>query len=216
MIKNNEKVRFQDGTIAGTTHPEDTNGIPGTVRRAIWLYHAEHAMELPADKKHDKDTMVVPEVFKIGAPPFLEGKVNHDGKGDGHDPTGEARPGGKVGVEESDKLGTACLCTGVCEGELCKVDHVRDNVDEGANNDRPGGSLMEGDILVKGDDLLRGVRRRREIKLQQMGRRMKMTPMWRTRAVAVPARRVILAEARQSIRDSYLTTQLGNKLAKTR
>jgi len=111
-------------------------------------------MELPADEKYDKEMMGVPEAFKIGAPPFLEGEVNHDGKRNGHDPTSEARPGGKVGIEESDKLGTACLCTGVCEGKLGKVDHVRDNVNDGADNDRPGGSLMESDTLVKGDDLV--------------------------------------------------------------
>jgi len=111
-------------------------------------------MELPANEKYDKEMMRVPEVFKICALPFLDGEENHDGKDNGHDPTGEARPGGKVGIEESDKLGTACLCTGVCEGEFGKVDHVRDNVDDGADNDRPGGGLMESDILVKGDDLV--------------------------------------------------------------
>jgi len=111
-------------------------------------------MELPANEKYDKEMMRVPEVFKISALPFLEGEENHDGEDSGHDPTGKARPGGKVGVEESDKLGTACLCTGVCEGEFGKVDHVCDNVDDGADNDRPGGGLMESDILVKGDDLV--------------------------------------------------------------
>ena len=111
-------------------------------------------MELPANEKYDKEMMGVPEVFKIGASPFLNGKVNHDGKDNGHDPTGNAGPGGKVGIEESDKLGPACLCTGVCEGKFGEIDHVSGNVDDGADNDRPGGGLMESDILVKGDDLV--------------------------------------------------------------
>ena len=154
MANTRGKVRFQYRKGIGTTHPEDTNGVPRTVRGTIWLYHAEHTMELPANEKYDKEMMGVPEVLKIGAPPFLECEENHDGKDNGHDPTGDTRPGSKVGVEESDKLGTACLCTGVCEGEFGKVDHVCDNVDDGAGNDRPGGGLMESNILVKGDDLV--------------------------------------------------------------
>ena len=80
------------------THPEDTNAVPRTVRGTIWLDHAEHAMELPADEKDDKEMMRVPKVFEVGAPSLLNGEEDHDGKGDGHDPTCNTRAGGKVGV----------------------------------------------------------------------------------------------------------------------
>ena len=80
------------------TYPEDTNAVPRTERGTIWLNHAEHAMELPADEKDDKEMMRVPKVFEVGAPSLLNGEEDHDGKGDGHDPTCNTRPGGKVGV----------------------------------------------------------------------------------------------------------------------
>ena len=138
------------------THPKDTDGVPGTVRGTIWLDHTEHAVELPADEKDDKEMMRVPETFEVRAPPFLSSEEDHDAKYDGHDPTSGAGAGGKVGFEEGNKLLTTCLCIGVCECEFDKVDHVRDNVDDGADNNRPGSGLVESDVLVKGDDLVEG------------------------------------------------------------
>jgi len=111
-------------------------------------------MELPADEKYDKKMMRVPKAFEMGALPLLHGKVDHDAKDDGHDPTSSARPGGKVGLEEGNKPLATCLCTRICDGEFGKVDHVRDNVNDGADNNRPGSGLVEGNILVKGDDLV--------------------------------------------------------------
>jgi hypothetical protein len=51
-------------------------------------------------------------------------------------------------------------------------------------------------FLLKGMTWLRGVRRSREMKLQQMGRRMKMTSICRTSA----AERAIAAEGTPSLR----------------
>jgi hypothetical protein len=136
------------------THPKDTDGIPRAVRGTIWLDHAEHAVELPADEKDDKEMMRIPEAFEVGALPLLHGEVDHDAKDDGHDPTSNARPGGKVGIEKGEKLGTACLCIGVRECKFGKVHHVSDHVDDSADDDRPGSGFVEGDVLVKGDDLV--------------------------------------------------------------
>jgi hypothetical protein len=136
------------------THPKDTDCVPRTIRGTIWLDHAEHAMELPADEKYDKKMMRVPKAFEMGALPLLHGKVDHDAKDDGHDPTSSARPGGKVGLEEGDKPLATCLCTRICEREFGKVDHVRENVNDSADNNRPGSGLVEGNALVKGDDLV--------------------------------------------------------------
>lgn len=111
-------------------------------------------MELPADEKDNKEMMRIPEAFEVRAPPFLHGEVDHDAKDNGHDPTSNAGPGGKVGVEEGEKLGTACLCTGVCDCKFGKVDHVRNHVDDSADNDRPGSGFVERNVLVKGDDLV--------------------------------------------------------------
>jgi hypothetical protein len=136
------------------THPEDTDTVPRTVRGTIRLDHAEHAMELPADEKDDEEMMGIPKAFKVGAFPFLHGEEDYDAKSSGHYPTCDAGPGGEVGIKKSDKFCATCRCTGVSEGEFVKVDHVCGNVDEGEHNDRPGRRLVEGEVLVKGDDLV--------------------------------------------------------------
>jgi hypothetical protein len=111
-------------------------------------------MELPTDEKDDEEVVGVPETFKVGTPLLLAGEEDHDGKGSGHDPASDAGPGGKVGIEESDKLCTTCLCTRVGFRELGKVDHVGENVHDGADDNGPGCGDVECDVLVKGDDLV--------------------------------------------------------------
>jgi hypothetical protein len=137
------------------TDPKDANRVPGAVWRAIGLDHAEHAMELPADEKDDEEMVGVPETLKVGAPLLLAGEEDHDGKGGGHDPASEAGPGGEVDIEESDNLGTACRCGRVSHRELVKVDHMGEDVHDGADDNGPGCGYVQGDILVKGDDLVK-------------------------------------------------------------
>ena len=138
------------------TYPEDTYGVPGTVRRTIRLDHTEHAMELPADEENDEEVMSIPEALEVVTSPFFRGEVDHDGKADGHNPPGSTGPGGEVGLKESEELCATCLCGSVSERELGKVDHVRSDMHGSAEDDRPGGGLMKGDVLVKGDDLVEG------------------------------------------------------------
>lgn len=111
-------------------------------------------MELPADEEDDKEVMSVPKVLKVGAFPFLRGEEDHDAKADGHDPPSGTGSSGEVGLEEGDELGAPCLCRSVGEREFGKVDHVRKNMNDSANDDRPGSGLMEGEVLVKGDDVV--------------------------------------------------------------
>ncbi len=113
-------------------------------------------MELPADEENDEEVMSIPEVLKVGMPPFLRGKVDHDGKRDGHNPPGSAGPSGKVGLKEGNELCATCLCGSVGEREFGKVDHVRENVHNSADDNRPGGGLMEGEVLIKRNDLVKG------------------------------------------------------------
>jgi hypothetical protein len=113
-------------------------------------------MELPADEEDDEKVMSIPEVLKVGTFPFLHGEVDHDGKGDGHNPPGSTGPGGKVGLKEGTELCTRCLCGSVGKRELGKVDHVRYNMHDSADDNGPGGGLVEGDVLVEGDELVEG------------------------------------------------------------
>ena len=112
-------------------------------------------MKLPADEEDDEEVMSIPEVLEVGTFPFLHGEVDHDGKAECHNPPGSAGPGGKVGLKEGDELCTTCLCGSIGEGELGKVDHVRCDMHDGADDNRPGGGLMEGDVFVKGDELVK-------------------------------------------------------------
>lgn len=113
-------------------------------------------MELPADEEDDEEVMSIPEVLEIGTSPFLSGEVDHDGKANGHNPSGSARPGGKVGLKKSDKFCATCRCGSVGERKFGKVDHVRCNMYDSANDNRPGGGLMESNVLVQGNDLVEG------------------------------------------------------------
>lgn len=112
-------------------------------------------MKLPADEKEDEEVMRVPEALEVGAFPLLHGVVNHNTEGNGHYPTSDAGSSGKVGVEEGDELGTGCLCVRICHRKSVKVDHVREDMHCSAGNDRPGGGLMERDVLVEGNDLVK-------------------------------------------------------------
>jgi len=60
------------------THPKDADGVPRAERRTIRLDHTEHAMKLPANEEDDKQVMRIPEVFKVGTLPLLDGEEDHD------------------------------------------------------------------------------------------------------------------------------------------
>lgn len=110
-------------------------------------------MQLPIDEEHDKQMMRVPKPLEMRPLPLLERKEDHHTQSDPHDPAGGARAGRKVGEEESDYFFAG---GGVLEGEdeLGKVDHVGDGVDCGADDDSPGGGLVEGDVFVEWDDVV--------------------------------------------------------------
>jgi hypothetical protein len=111
-------------------------------------------MELPADEKNDEEVVGVPEVFKVGAPLLFAGEKDHNGKDSGHDPASGAGPGGKVCIEEGDKLCTTCRCTRISHRELGEVDHMGNDVHHGADDNGPGCGNVEGEVLVKGNNLI--------------------------------------------------------------
>lgn len=61
------------------SHPENADCVERTERRAVWLDHAEHAMELPVDEEDDKKVVGIPETFEISTASLLHRVPNHHG-----------------------------------------------------------------------------------------------------------------------------------------
>jgi hypothetical protein len=142
--------------MVSNTYPEDTDRVEGAVRRAIRLDHAEHAVQLPVDEEHDEQVMRVPEHLEAGAAALLHGVPDHDAEDSGHDPAGDTRASGEIRSKERDNFLTDRLGVGVDHRELGEVDHVRGDVHERTGNDRPCRGLVEGDVLVKRNDVVEG------------------------------------------------------------
>ena len=109
-------------------------------------------MKLPVDEEDNKEMVRVPEALKVGPTPLLNRKPDHDSERKPHDPTGDTRASCEVCQQEDDEplLGRVCRRN----GEVCKVEHVGDGVNDGPEDDGPGGGLVEGDVLVEGNDVV--------------------------------------------------------------
>ena len=94
--------------------------------------------------------MRIPKALKIGTTLLLQGEKDDEKQCSRHDPPSNTRSGGEIDLEERSELLTAILRVSVGDGELDKVDHVRGDVNDRANDNRPGRRLVERDILVKG------------------------------------------------------------------
>lgn len=148
--------------------PKDANGVVVAVGGPVGLDHAKHAMELPVDEKDNKEMVRVPvggemdrwmgsdspKALKVGATALLNCEKDHDAEGSGHDPAGDAGASGKVCAEEEDEQRADLFRLG--EAEAGKVDHVCEDVDCGEKDNGPGSGLVEGDVLVKGDNVAEG------------------------------------------------------------
>lgn len=111
-------------------------------------------MELPANEENDEEVVGVPKAFEMGAALFLSGKVDHDSKSGGHDPASRTGASGEVGSQECHNTTTGCW--GGNQGKLIEVDHMREDMNDGADDNGPGGSFVESDILIEGDDVIQG------------------------------------------------------------
>ena len=111
-------------------------------------------MQLPVDEEDDKQVVRVPEALEVRPTLLLSCEINHDTEGCCHDPTCDARASNKVGTEESkEPLSRARPSE---QGQFVEVDHVGDNVHDSPNDHGPSRCLVEGQILVKGDDIVQG------------------------------------------------------------
>jgi len=118
-------------------------------------------MELPIDEKDNEKMVGVPELFKVGFAHRGAGKPDHDTEGNRHDPSGNSGSSEEIGSHERNKA----LPWGLlhCDGKLGKIDHMREDVHGRADDDGPGGGLVEGDVLVEWDDIVeRGATQHRD------------------------------------------------------
>ena len=113
-------------------------------------------MQLPADEVDDKKMVRIPKALKIGTTLLLQGEKDDEKQCGRHDPPSNTRPRREIDLEERNKLLTAVLRISVSNGELDKVDHVRDDVNDRSNDHRPGRRLVERDILVKWYERIKG------------------------------------------------------------
>jgi len=132
--------------------PKDTDGVERAVRGPVRLDHAEHAVKLPVDEEDNKQVVGVPEAFKVSPTPLLHRKPDHDSEREPHDPACDTGASCEVGQQEGNKPVFCRVCRR--NGELCKVEHVGDSVNDRPEDDRPGGGLVEGDVLVEGNDIV--------------------------------------------------------------
>ena len=111
-------------------------------------------MELPHDEENDEQVMRIPEPLKVGTALLLPGEENHDNKSNGHNPTGPTGSSDDVGLDEDNDALTRVGCIRVERRKFCIVDHVRCDMDKGKECNGPSYCLVEGNVLVEGDDVV--------------------------------------------------------------
>ena len=137
------------------TYPEDTDGIVRAVRSAVGLNHAEHAVQLPVDEEDNKEVVGVPELLEVSTTAFLHGEPHHDAECDGHDPACGTRSGDEVGGDECHDPLACRVGVGIDHRQLGEVDHVCADVHCRPQYYRPCCGLVEGDILVEGNEAVK-------------------------------------------------------------
>jgi len=100
--------------------------------------------------------MGIPEPFEMGTTPLLHSEPNHDEKNDGHDPTGNARASGEISGEEVAYAFASGCSFHVKECETPEVDHVCDDMNDGASYNGPSRSLVKCDAFVKRNEAIEG------------------------------------------------------------
>lgn len=136
------------------THPEDTDSVERTVRWSVRFDHAEHAMQLPIDEKHNKQMVRVPKALKVRPTAFLHRIPHHHAQRKVHNPPGHTRARREVSRKERNDALPRRRRAGIRQREFGEVDHVRDDVHDGEEDDGPGDHFVEGDVLVEGDDVV--------------------------------------------------------------
>jgi hypothetical protein len=126
--------------------PEDTDTV--AERRKVGLNHAEGTVDGPEDEEDDEHVVRVPEALKVGTTRLLGGGDGDGHEGEQHDVSTPSGTGSKVGKDEAHE---AQLVEGGKPGEVVPMGN---GVDPGEEDDGPGNQLVEGDVLVKGNNVV--------------------------------------------------------------
>jgi hypothetical protein len=126
--------------------PEDTDTVAEGGK--VGLDHAEGAVDGPENEEDDEHVVRVPETLKVGTTRLLSSCDGNGHERKQHDITTPSGTGGEVGEDEAHE---AQLVDG---GKLGEVVPMGDGVDPGEEDDGPGNQLVEGDVLVKGNDVV--------------------------------------------------------------
>ena len=137
-----------------TTYPKYTDVVKGAIWRSIGLDHAKHAMQLPTNKEDNEKMVRIPKALKVGATALFYREKHHYAKTEGHYPTSNTGSSGKISREEGDDPLRSRFGCGVCHCKSAKVDHVRSNVHDGPEYNRPSRGFVEGDVFVEGNDVI--------------------------------------------------------------
>ena len=111
-------------------------------------------MELPVDEEYEEQMVRVPEALKVRSTLLLHRIPDHNPQGEPHNPSGDPGTGCEVGQQEEDDPLFGRVRRH--HSKVDKVDHVGDGVNERPEDDGPGGSLVESDVLVEGNDVVQG------------------------------------------------------------
>jgi hypothetical protein len=126
--------------------PENTNAIAEGCK--VGLDHAEGSVDGPEDEEDDEEVMCVPEALEVGSSCILSSCKCDRIQSDEHHVSTPARTSSKVGENKAHESEV------VAGREPCKVVPMGNCVEPGKEDDRPGNQLVEGDVLVEGNDIV--------------------------------------------------------------
>lgn len=128
--------------------PEDTNAV--AEGRKVRLDHAEGTVDGPEHEEDDEHVVGVPEALEVGAARLLSSSNGDGHQSKQHDIATPSGSGSKVGEDEAHKAKfVECSETG-------KVVPMSDSVNPGEEYDGPCDQLVECDVLVEGNDIVKG------------------------------------------------------------
>lgn len=113
-------------------------------------------MQLPVDEENNEQMVGVPKSFKVCPPLLLHSVPDHEEQCKVHDPAGGTWACSKIRNHEDLETFKRGRSIWIDNGEFGKVEHVGDDVDDGADDDGPTGGFVEGYVFVEGDDIVEG------------------------------------------------------------
>lgn len=97
--------------------------------------------------------MGIPEPLELGTASLLHSIPHHNTEADQHEPTGPERPNNEVGDDEEFHFFAQGVGIGIGHSQPVKVDNMGQGMYDAPSHNCPCGGLVEGDVLVKRNDI---------------------------------------------------------------